>query len=319
MHIVKRLARRVSAYSLYACIASTLPSVGVSMEYYLPEQPSAPISATLPLGDVSIPSSYHQYQSQKVTQGDILLPSASPNAKSAVFDQRSLWQSGVVPYVVAEGVSEGLLARLESAIEHWHNNTGLRFEAHSNTNNLTAFVAVYGADICASNVGKVGTVNYLLLSEFCSTGSIIHELGHTAGLLHEHMRGDRDAYIQINTENIRPQALHNFTEVAPTGFRNYGDYDYDSIMHYTETAFSSNGLPTITARQAGVTFGQRDHLSALDSATINLMYGTDITVSAELIDDKSAMPSIVITVENNGPFGAQHPLRQSRPLRGNAS
>ncbi|NVK32775.1 MAG: hypothetical protein HWE20_17355 [Gammaproteobacteria bacterium] len=303
MNIVNLLCTRLSRYRLLAWLAAALPVAGISMEYYLPEQPESAIAATLPLGDVTLASSYHVYQDQKITQGDILLPKAGLNARSAIFDNRSLWQNGIVPYVIAEGVSDGLRARLTDAIQHWHDATGLRFEAHTDTHNLGAFVAVYGADICASNIGKVGTVNYLLLSEFCSTGSIIHELGHTAGLLHEHMRSDRDAYIQINTENIRPQALHNFTETAPIGFRNFGDYDFDSIMHYTATAFSANGSPTITARYANVEFGQRDHLSALDRATVNLMYGSDIAIQATLSNQNSTLPTLTLTVHNQGPMG----------------
>jgi len=53
------------------------------------------------------------------------------------------------------------------------------------------------------------------------------------------------------------------------------DYDYDSVMHYGATAFSKNGLTTLTATQAlppGVTIGQRSHVSDGDVRSINVLY-----------------------------------------------
>ena len=50
-------------------------------------------------------------------------------------------------------------------------------------------------------------------------------------------------------------------------------YDMGSIMHYAANSFSSNGQPTITAKQAtGVTMGQRTKLSATDIDEIRAFY-----------------------------------------------
>lgn len=48
-------------------------------------------------------------------------------------------------------------------------------------------------------------------------------------------------------------------------------YDYDSVMHYSNRAFSQDGSVTIRAK-GNKTIGQRDGLSALDVAKLNLMY-----------------------------------------------
>ena len=56
-------------------------------------------------------------------------------------------------------------------------------------------------------------------------------------------RPDRDEYIKINWENIKPGKEGNFgkrTEVGITEF-----YDFKSIMHYEANAFSINGQKTI--------------------------------------------------------------------------
>ncbi|KAG5329190.1 TLL2 protein, partial [Acromyrmex charruanus] len=64
---------------------------------------------------------------------------------------------------------------------------------------------------------------------------------------HEHMRPDRNEYINIIWENMRKEDEFNFELLNNSIVTNYGLlYDYDSIMHYSMTAFSTNrSLPTI--------------------------------------------------------------------------
>ncbi len=49
-------------------------------------------------------------------------------------------------------------------------------------------------------------------------------------------------------------------------------YDYNSVMHYSKTAFSSNGLPTIITKDPNVWIGQRNALSAIDIEEIRRYY-----------------------------------------------
>ena len=51
-------------------------------------------------------------------------------------------------------------------------------------------------------------------------------------------------------------------------------YDYGSVMHYGRTAFSKNGLETITPKMSqDVTIGQRNGMSTTDIAELNAVYG----------------------------------------------
>jgi hypothetical protein len=50
------------------------------------------------------------------------------------------------------------------------------------------------------------------------------------------------------------------------------DYDYGSLMHYPENAFSINGRPTITPNQNNVVIGQREKLSQTDILEIRHYY-----------------------------------------------
>ena len=59
---------------------------------------------------------------------------------------------------------------------------------------------------------------------------------HVLGFSHEQNRRDREKYIRINYENIRPGVRRNF-EIFPDGLL-CSHYDYCSVMHYSSTAFS---------------------------------------------------------------------------------
>ncbi|KIH48370.1 astacin [Ancylostoma duodenale] len=49
-------------------------------------------------------------------------------------------------------------------------------------------------------------------------------------------RHDRDSYITVNTQNIKPDWVDQFTKETTSTNENYGmKYDYGSIMHYSKT------------------------------------------------------------------------------------
>jgi len=58
--------------------------------------------------------------------------------------------------------------------------------------------------------------------------------------------------VTINYGNISPGNSQWFDKyTANVDFQGF-PYDYNSIMHYESTAFSSNGQPTIVPKQAGI-------------------------------------------------------------------
>ena len=132
---------------------------------------------------------------------------------------------------------------------------------------------------CSSFVGRIGVTHQpqgITLGEGCVHFPIIvHQLGHAIGFYHEHNRPDRDEYIRIILGNVRPdpQIRRQFNKAAPgtTNLLGYG-FDYASIMHYSEDAFSVNGRDTIVAKNPSIPFGDAQELSPLDIAKTNKLY-----------------------------------------------
>lgn len=104
-------------------------------------------------------------------------------------------------------------------------------------------------------------------------GTAIHELMHALGFTHEQNRYERDDFVEIVWDNIKPGRDYNFKKVENGAYSGFGQpYDYDSVMHYSSKAFSKNGQLTIVPKKKDAKIGQRKGFSVADIAKINAMY-----------------------------------------------
>ena len=114
-------------------------------------------------------------------------------------------------------------------------------------------------------------IQQIHLSRLCGYLTILHEIGHTVGLWHEQSRPDRDQYVTVYFENIRPNRRHLYR--IETAIDSLGQtYDFNSIMHYHGRLFGINGSITISAKEKGIPVGRGPGLSPLDIIQISLLY-----------------------------------------------
>jgi astacin len=190
-----------------------------------------------------------------VFEGDIVLTRGLETLGVGHSDVGRRWPNKTVIYDIHPALPN--VQRVTDAIAHWEANTVIKFKRRQTERNYVFFRPGSG---CSSAIGMIGGVQFITLAAVCSTGNAIHEIGHAVGLWHEQSREDRDAKVTVKWENISPDAHHNFRQQIEDG-DDINDYDYGSIMHYSATAFSTNGLPTIVPKEAGVEIGQRLKLS----------------------------------------------------------
>jgi len=141
---------------------------------------------------------------------------------------------------------------------------------------------------CSASIGYNGgqsKTNYMNLGEKCmSTRTIEHEFLHTLGLYHTHTRPDRDNFVTILKDNIKDwdKRKHNFDKQYTA--KTFGlPYDFGSVMHYWDTAFSKNRnrFKTIVAKerfqhfQSSIKKGVSKGVSKWDIRLIKKMYNCD--------------------------------------------
>lgn len=187
-------------------------------------------------------------------EGDILFPvnkSKLSNDRNGIVGQSYRWPNGVVPFEIAGSFDAQSMSLIEKAINSYHQNTCIKFK--SRTSNDRDFISIQNsASGCWSSVGRIGGKQVLnLQSPSCTTlvGTIIHEFMHTVGFFHEQSREERDQFVTVMMGNIRRGYEENFKKNAKGTSSGYGvGYDYGSVMHYSEMAFSGNGKPTIQTK-----------------------------------------------------------------------
>ncbi|XP_047538352.1 zinc metalloproteinase nas-7-like, partial [Vanessa atalanta] len=204
-------------------------------------------------------------------EGDILIPQYTRNG---VRDQASLWPKGIIPYDIDRRFNQEQRDTIMRAIADYHRLTCLRFVPYKDQ---ADYIAIKSANTgCWSSVGRLGgrqEVNLQAPGCMSKKGTVLHELLHAVGFMHEQSRPERDNFVKIHYNNIKTGAENNFKKADPKRSNDYGiSYDYNSVMHYSEYAFSKNSQKTIEPKVSGVTLGQREGLSRGDVKKINNMY-----------------------------------------------
>lgn len=158
------------------------------------------------------------------------------------------WPNGIIPYTInsedfPDDTVEGQTERqaIADAIREWNTRTLLRFQPRTGESNWVEFVASDEEGACRSPVGKKQWFGSQEIHCDLGASTLIHEMGHAVGLIHEAQRDDRDAHIMVHLANMRADKRGNFDRRDDA--TESGPYDYGSRMHYGQRSFAVDWRP----------------------------------------------------------------------------
>ncbi|XP_071458696.1 meprin A subunit beta [Marmota flaviventris] len=211
-------------------------------------------------------------------EGDIKLDGAQD--RNSIIGDTYRWPH-VIPYVLEDSLGVNAKAVILQAFDRYRLKTCLDFKPWSGEDNYIAFFKGTG---CWSSIGnrREGKQQLSIGNNCDRIGTVQHELLHALGFWHEQSRSDRDDYIQIMWNRIKPGREHNFNihNDKESDFLNV-PYDYFSVMHYSKIAFKSGQDPTIITKMAGFEdlIGQRMDFSDYDLQKLNRLYNCSSSLS----------------------------------------
>lgn len=251
------------------------------------------------------------------------------------------WPNGRIPYVFKDDVTEEQRQVFRLACRAWQRFANLRFVPttqsgfHSSPDG--AFVEVQKNDI---DIGPlVRDVNYAWIGRCGYLGypwtgmqpmsihnwkgeTVLHELGHVIGFIHEQCRHDRDDYLELFPNNRIPLTDVNFNIERSWA---YTPYDFESQMHYHSKAFALPWLGdeylTMRAKapnedstgwmggsyprfpdEKGTPVGRiTQYLSAGDRHTVKEVYGASNTVKGKVrLSNGHVFKNVQVELIGNG-------------------
>jgi len=181
---------------------------------------------------------------KKLHHGDMKLSKrqkAGLKNRVAMNDLTARWPKGVIPYEVADSLSQ-IKGMIQEAADQIRDRTDgcINFVERTNED---VYLQMHHGDGCWSYVGilQPGQPQELSLGDGCHfVGTIVHEMLHAVGFEHAQNRPDRDQYLEIYVENMlggRETADTQF-ELVKDGRTFDTGFDWDSIMLYGNYAFS---------------------------------------------------------------------------------
>ncbi|KAH9638418.1 hypothetical protein HF086_007725 [Spodoptera exigua] len=187
------------------------------------------------------------------SQREAIFQAVDGNSRNGLRNAAKRWPNRTVVYHINEkDFDEEHVLKIEDALADIANHSCITFRPREKDDEHA--VIIQGTkDGCFSNVGfstpdDEGEIRQVLnLAKGCfKHGTVVHEMLHTIGFYHMQSTYDRDDFVTILWENIKPGHEHNFAKYSNDTVTDFGvPYDYNSVMHYTEKAFSVNGNKTI--------------------------------------------------------------------------
>ncbi|XP_055948433.1 zinc metalloproteinase nas-4-like [Argiope bruennichi] len=209
------------------------------------------------------PQQYYPIENYKLNlfQGDILLGNGTFDMDRFAVPHKALrWPDGTVPYILDDIYSDSEKELIRSAMDEFEKQTCIKWVERTDED---SYVEIFNDVGCYSDIGRTsGRRSLSLESPICMRkGTIMHELMHALGFLHEHSRADRDDYVDVVWDNIVDGRQSNFEKYRPSEIDTMGlDYDYRSVMHYEPYMYAADrNHPTLKPSDHQVPLNQLGH------------------------------------------------------------
>lgn len=233
---------------------------------------------------------------------------SNPAHQQANSQKPQPWPGGVIPYDVSK-LNDQQKEIVQRAMQRWL-DTGaqIKFVLRTNEAEYVYFTGRFDAGNNTSHVGfQKGERTDINITAFWwreLEWMPVHELGHALGFFHEHQRWDRDEFVTIHYENIKPGRAHDYDWIPQTNWLvTSTPYDYYSIMHYrvcwtsrdeSKCKDGDGSSPCAVIDPVGTSFdrviGQwtDNGVSAMDAEKLRLVYGTRPNFLVKEVKTKTA-------------------------------
>ncbi|KAM8953252.1 astacin-like metalloendopeptidase [Pelodytes ibericus] len=211
-----------------------------------------------------------------LTEGDI----AIKLSRSVINCQNCFWPpspdgSVYVPYIISSAYTTVQRDLITDALNEIQLMSCVRFVGRTTEVN---YLSIESGSGCWSYIAMTGGKQTVSLAQSgCMAHGIIqHEVMHALGFLHEHTRSDRDSYVDIIWQYISLNDRSHFKIDVSNNLDL--PYDYSSVMHYENTAFTNTGGQStiIPKPDPTVPIGQRVGMSYLDVKKMNKLYNCTV-------------------------------------------
>ncbi len=199
------------------------------------------------------------------------------------------WPGGIVPYEFDPALTAAQQQAYLAGLRDWELAANVQFVPRTTETDYILFkYAPGGPNLVSGSQPQIIEINLLTRAQ------ILHEMGHSFGLLHEHQRPDRGPFIDVCSANIVPSFVPFFA-IDPAGV-SVGGYDLHSVMHYGRDVGSVNPgvLDTIKVKPGFEPDQKRIGTALLspdDRAAMTVLYGPPST----------PLSSVVTTTADGGP------------------